>query len=154
MNKILFVCSGNTCRSPIAEKLFNHKLLKSKLNKKFKGISAGLFAIQGVPASKNSIKVLKESGVKDLNHCSKTLTYDLLKNSYMIIALTQNIKNTISISYPEFNNKLYTLKYFKTKKDQDIKDPFAGNIKIYRECKKEIESCIDNLIEYLNNSNI
>jgi len=94
---ILFVCTGNTCRSPMAEGFFRY-LCQAKNPRKLINIkSAGTGAIDGCPASENSIKILDELGINLRTHRSQKLTSSLLEWSDLVIAMTHshfsNIRN-------------------------------------------------------------
>ncbi|MDC3411785.1 low molecular weight protein arginine phosphatase [Aquibacillus sp. 3ASR75-11] len=103
--RILFVCTGNTCRSPMAEALLKQK------NDQIKVQSAGIFAGKGQRASQGTIDVLKEKGIP-FHHQSQPITRDLLNWADLVLAMTTQHKQTIVMEYPEFYDKIFTLKEY------------------------------------------
>lgn len=106
MAKILFVCTGNTCRSPMAE-----VLLREKGDGKFEVQSAGIFASTGAPANPNAVKALLNRDMT-IDHLSKPLNDDLINWADYIFTMTENHKQLLLQRFPEGYEKLYTLKEF------------------------------------------
>ncbi len=142
MKNILFVCSGNTCRSPMAEGIFN-KVAKEK-GLPFFATSCGCATYGGDKASVNSITVCKEVDV-DLNtHISRGLRAESIENAYKI--------------YPLADSHFHILKqYFKDKdgieNSLNISDPYGGDEEIYRNCRDEIKNKIDEIFDELLSEN-
>ena len=130
---ILFVCTGNTCRSPMAE-----GYLKSKGIEGVTVLSRGL-AADGSPVSLNSKTAMDEAGIDIGSHISKQITADDINKADKIICLSPSHKAVLlSAGVPE--NKLYIL-------GDGISDPFGGSIEVYRRCRDEIFAAIDILIK-------
>ena len=130
---ILFVCTGNTCRSPMAE-----GYLKSKGIEGVTVLSRGL-AADGSPVSLNSKKAMAEAGIDISSHISRQITADDINKADKIICLSPSHKAVLlSAGVPE--NKLYIL-------GDGISDPFGGSIETYRRCRDEIFAAIDILIK-------
>lgn len=155
MKKILFVCTGNTCRSPMAEALFNHlAAAEDKLIDKYTAVSAGIWAQEGEPASSYSIQAINDSWSIDIkSHRAKRLTRDDLESSDLILAMTQGHKNHILSDFPDMADRVFTFKEYvddltliNDKPLSDIIDPYGGSIDIYRKCAKEINDLISILI--------
>lgn len=166
MKSILFVCTGNTCRSSMAEALFK-KLLEDKgiNNDCFKVTSAGTSAWDGDSASPQAIQVLEQKGIDIRNHYSTPLTSKLIKESDLILTMTINHKMAVERMHPKAMEKVFTLKEYiisngnKSKENKkvafeefnedvyDIRDPFGQPVEYYRKCAEEIEEYLNKLIE-------
>lgn len=143
MERVLFVCTGNTCRSPMAE-----ALLKARAEGKIEVKSAGLFAFPGSEASEGTKTVLKEKGI-ELEHKSQTLGQGLLDWATLILTMTQSHKDSILSHYPHAEAKVFTIKEY-TENDEvnsDVIDPFGSSVEQYRETAKELERLVEKLIK-------
>lgn len=101
---ILFVCTGNTCRSPMAEAILRHHADDS-----LKVRSAGLFASAGSPASHQSMQVLKDNGI-DIDHRSQPLNEELVEWADLILTMTSQHKQAIISQFPAKMKHVFTLK--------------------------------------------
>lgn len=131
MKKIIFVCTGNTCRSPMAE-----GYLKSKNRKDLDIISRGL-AADGSPVSENSVLAMKELGIDISAHVSKQLTFADIDETSVFICMSAShadILEGLGID----KMKLFVL---------GISDPYGADITIYKKCRDEIIEGIDEFIE-------
>lgn len=129
---VIFVCTGNTCRSPMAEYYLKSKNLND-VSVKSRGFSGG------DSANEKSIAVMKEVGIDISNHISKSITADEVQNADAIICMTESHRQMLLL-YGADNSKLYVL-------GDGIADPFGCDIDTYRTCRDEIFSNIDKLIE-------
>lgn len=130
--EIVFVCTGNTCRSPMCEGIFNSLPYKG-----YYASSAGIFAQNGDKASQNSVLALSEMGINIENHCARTLNHEIIDNAQLIITLTKGHKDAILSLGNNLQNKVMTLGEA-AGENRDISDPFGGDIGIYRACRDEI----------------
>ncbi|GAB6137287.1 low molecular weight protein arginine phosphatase [Halanaerobaculum tunisiense] len=158
MTKLLFVCTGNTCRSSMAEALCKDLLLK-KEKEDYEVLSAGLAADSGHRAARQAIAVLKKEGIDLTEHTTTLLTAELVTQADLILTMTYRHKLTILNNYAQITDKVYTLKGYarkldssseeETKIDLDISDPFGQPIEIYQECAQEIKGYLKKVIENL-----
>lgn len=144
---ILFVCTGNTCRSPMAE-YFARKYIEDNNLENFKVASAGINAATGQNASKEAIEVMKEKGIDITDHKSKMLMEEDLQENDKVLTMTNSHKEVIQDMY-DYDN-VYTLKHFvNTCEDCDILDPYGFEVDKYRETRDEIEDAVKKLLDKL-----
>ncbi|MBO8172023.1 MAG: low molecular weight protein arginine phosphatase [Bacillaceae bacterium] len=113
---ILFVCTGNTCRSPMAEHLFRSIMEKEGLPVRVQ--SAGVSAIAGMPAAHNAEKVLKEKGI-EMKHTSQPLTDKLIRWADLILTMTSSHRQMVVQQFPQSVEKVFVLKEY-VEDDPDV----------------------------------
>lgn len=147
MQRILFVCTGNTCRSPMAE-----AILKSKKIDGLEVKSAGIYAATGSEASAHAKKVLDDHQIEH-HHSSTMLNKDSVQWADLILTMTGSHKDAILWQYPDSAGKVFTLKEFNGEKYAiDVVDPFGGNLAIYQETFQELDNLIKQAIEKIQSS--
>ena len=149
---ILFVCSGNACRSPIAEGILKKKLYTS-FRDNLKIHSAGTLGIENRPATPNSVSVAKEKGIDIAGHKSKGLTKKIIDEADIIFVLADIHRKFITNYFPETKTKVYLLTDFaldkNEQKHESVKDPIGENLKFYRRIINHIEKEIDRFLPEL-----
>lgn len=146
MRNILFVCTGNTCRSSMAEALLRH-FAEENTALELSIKSAGTAAFNNQTASQNAILALQELGI-DLNyHRSQVVTVALVDEADWILTMTNAHKQQLLVLKPNASNKVFTLSEFTFQNiSSNISDPFGGNLATYIECRNEITEYIKKLL--------
>ena len=147
---ILFVCSGNTCRSPMAE-LYCRSRIDGK-NCNIDVSSAGLCTCTGAAISDPAGAVMREFGIDPDDFQSSPLTIEKLAAADMIIVMTKLHREAIIRFYPESADKIHLLLDFSV--GGDLSDPFGGDISTYRATFAKMKTAIDNLLEKLKYENL
>jgi protein-tyrosine-phosphatase len=141
---ILFVCTGNTCRSPMAERIMAH-LCRELPGWTFG--SAGLFAATGAPASVQAAKVLREMSLDLTSHLSRPLTPELIRSAEWVIGMTRSHADLAAGMVPAARHRIRTLSSFRGHQPgADIMDPYGGGLDTYRIVRDEILACLQDLL--------
>lgn len=146
--QLLFVCTGNTCRSPMAE-----ILLKASLPSKagWTVASAGVSATPGSRASESARVAIAECGLSLESHRSQLVTPELVNSSAVVVAMTQRHMEKILQRVPTARDRLYLMCSFdpKSPKGTDVQDPFCGSLEDYRACRDTLQHAIPGLVRFL-----
>lgn len=145
--KIMFICTGNICRSAMAEGIMRKKAEENGLN--INVYSCGVYAENGDGATYNAIEAAQEYGVDIKNHKATNVKDSKINEMDIILCATQGHKNLVLQLYPNLSNKVYTMKEFVGDSNYDIADPWRYNIDIYQKCANEIVQVVDKIIEKL-----
>ncbi|HTL72473.1 MAG TPA: ribose 5-phosphate isomerase B, partial [bacterium] len=154
MKTILFLCTGNVCRSPMAEGLFRHAV---KGRGEFRILSAGLGAMDGQPPTHHSVQAMKELGIDISHQRSRALTADLVKQADLILGMTHSHTDTVALLYPQAAEKTFLLREFDETLEpyeKDISDPIGSPYHIYAECRDQIEQGIVTLLKFMEQHNL
>jgi low molecular weight protein-tyrosine-phosphatase len=151
MIKVMFVCTGNVCRSPMAHYYMQKKVKDLGLENEFLISSCGTYAVTGEHATDNAIVSMKEYDVNLENHRATNIEDTDIDNYDYVITLTTRHKDNVLYHYPKLKGKVFTLKEFVLDdvKYMDIDDPWGLNIIVYKDTAKEIVEYVDKLIEKL-----
>lgn len=148
--KVLFVCTANICRSPLAEGYLKKLISDNKLE----GIivkSAGIIGVQGYKAAENSIIVGKENDIDISNHLSSPIPDDLATYDFIFVMENKHLKDIFRTFINLPKEKVYLMANFSSygDKDRDIDDPYLGTLDEYRNTFEEIKDCIDGIYKFL-----
>jgi protein-tyrosine-phosphatase len=148
---ILIVCTGNICRSPMAQGLLAHALsAQPEPLRSLKVISAGVAAHTGEPVSENSVVALKKVGI-DISHLhSQGLTQEMLNNSLAVFGMTESHRAIIKSRARPAPSHLYLFREFlPAPAAPEIGDPYGGPLKLYESCRDEMVEAIPSVLEVL-----
>lgn len=137
---IVFVCTGNTCRSPMAKGIFE-KLAKERGVLEVKCDSAGILANDSSGATENAVAVCREIGVDIGGHVSKNISRVDEKNTQLFVTMT-NQHGEMLKSMGVAKEKVYV-------PEPEIGDPYGGDEKVYRHCRDQIETAMGILMDSL-----
>ena len=149
MKSVLFVCTGNICRSPIAEGLFR-RLLGNR--KEIEVASAGVHAVHGQPPSLYAVQVCEEEGVDISGLRSQPLTAALIDRATHIFAMTGAQLETIQMLFPQGAEKSFLLREFEepgTTVWRDVLDPIGLGREVYEDCARTIKNALPSVLAFV-----
>lgn len=140
---ILFVCTGNTCRSPMAAGIMAKLAEEDELDIKIE--SAGLFAQNGAPASPEAVRALEKYDIDISDHIAQQITDELIEKSDLIVTMTEAHKRLLENIAPEKTRTLAELCGL----DEDIADPFGGDDSDYDKTADDLYTALCSLADKL-----
>lgn len=149
MKKVLFVCTGNTCRSPMAEALFSRMLELSGHPDEIKAESAGLYAWENYQATPEAIEVMSQLGIDLSSHRARPLNEEMVQEADLILTMTRSHRDQLQEVFPDLKDKIYTLAEYAGRPEEEIPDPFGKNIEAYQQALEQIKSLLERVIDQL-----
>src|SRR6266513_2125854 len=149
MKTILFVCTGNVCRSPMAEGILRHAL---QGRGDYRVMSAGLGAAEGQPPSPYAVQAVKELGIDISGQRSRMLTPEMVQQADYIFGMTHSHVDTVMLLYPQAAEKTFLPREFDETLDtfeKDISDPIGGSYEVYLNCRDQIEQGIVSILRFI-----
>jgi glycine hydroxymethyltransferase len=149
MKTVLFVCTGNICRSPMAEGLFRHA---TEGRPDCRVISAGVGALEGQAPSPHAVRALRELGIDISEQRSRMLTPDLVEQADYIFGMTHSHVDSVNLLFPQAAEKTFLLREFDETLDEfekDISDPIGGSYETYAYCRDQIEQGIFSMLGFI-----
>ncbi len=141
---IIFVCTGNTCRSPMAEGFFKSLCDNSCA---FDVRSRGVAAIDGMSASEYSVIAASELGSDISAHSSHQITHADVSWADFIFTMTSSHASVLKAAFPEFAPKIFSIGEFVG--SADVSDPYGGDLSTYRKCAAELEDAVQKIYDKL-----
>ncbi len=134
--QVVFICTGNICRSPMAEFLYRTHI---RSNPAVSIHSAGVMAVYGVPASRHAVTVLDELGVDARTHRSQPVTPTMVREAELLVVMTAQHREILTAQHPEAAARIVLLKSFDPARDgEDVMDPIGLSLDVYRHVRDEI----------------
>lgn len=137
---VLFVCTGNTCRSPLAEYMFND--LAKRKGVPWRAASAGVAALDGAPAAHNTVKVLRDREIEADGHQARNVTDDMIAEAFLVLTMTEAQKYVLQERYPEHAAKIRMLGEL-CKPVRQVDDPFGGSLSEYEACARQLQHMLE-----------
>ena len=148
--KIMFICTGNICRSAMAHRMLE-KRLEDINNTEIEVYSCGIYAENGDGSTYNAINVMKDYDVDLSKHRATNINKSNIEEMDLILCATNVHKQEVIYMYPKLKEKIFTMKEYvnKNTQDIDIKDPWGYDSYVYTRCAEEINEVIDVIIDRL-----
>jgi len=150
MKTVLFVCTGNICRSPMAEGLMKDLVADRK---DLRVISAGVHAQQGAAASIDAVTALRDEGIDLRSFRSQPVTEKLLSQCTHVFTMTQDHKRLLELLFPEHESKIQLLGEF-THRGGDVPDPIGQGLLTYKRCRDFIKSSLAQILAFVDESSL
>jgi protein-tyrosine-phosphatase/tRNA A37 threonylcarbamoyladenosine synthetase subunit TsaC/SUA5/YrdC len=152
---VLLVCTGNTCRSPMAEALLRNMFTKRFASQLVDGqavpavaVSAGLSAFPGGAASPEALAVMKQRGLSIVHHQSRAISDRLMMQADLVLTMTRSHRQAIVQRWPEMANRTHLLSH----NNGDVSDPFGGTEAVYSACADQIEKFLQTWVDQIEES--
>lgn len=142
MKTILFVCTANQCRSPMAEGLMRRKLEREGRAGEIRTASAGVDALDGCRATENSIQAMAARGIDISGHRSRATTDRILQDAALILTMERAHANVLQALFPAHAERVHLLAQM-TGLESDVADPVGSPLEDYRRTAQEIENLIE-----------
>ncbi len=146
MIKLLFVCTGNTCRSPMAQGLCQKYVTENMLVGQFACASAGLDVREGAPISENAAIVMSEIGIGMNGHRAKGISEEMMQEADYVFTMSTTHRSMLEALFPKHAYKIQVLGH-------PIFDPYGQNLEFYRFSRDSLQDkvyrAMDELVEQL-----
>ena len=130
MKTVLFVCTANQCRSPMAEGMFR-KMLADKGKADVRVESAGISRTDTSPATDEAVKAMRRRGIDIRQHASRHVTKRIADGASLILVMTKNHREMLAQLYPDCQQKTFMLSEYAEGKELDVPDPVGLDIEAY-----------------------
>ncbi|MEW6680111.1 MAG: low molecular weight protein arginine phosphatase [bacterium] len=139
LKRVLFVCTGNSCRSVMAEKYIQ------SLNLGVETLSCGISALEGLDLPPLTKRVLENYGIPVACHVIRQISSDMVSWADIIFAMERYQEQRVISLFKEASGKIHLLSEYAKEEDPEIPDPFGGSIEAYETCFLKIKRCIDKI---------
>lgn len=142
MATVLFVCTGNLCRSPMAAALLQARLTCDEARRDWQVGSAGVWTVDGRPASAYAVEEMAQRGIDLRTHRSRNITRELMAGADLVLAMTRGHAEALGAAFPEHAHKVYLLSEM-VGQEYDIYDPYGGTRLEYTYTARELDQLIE-----------
>ena len=147
MKSVLFVCTANICRSPMAMGLFKQKVKAELIDWRIE--SAGVWAGEGYPATANALKVMAERGINISDHRSRQITKEMIQEFNLILVMEKGHKEALKYEFQEYASRIYLLSEM-IGCNSNVEDPIGSSMVDFIDTANEIEQILDQGFEQIN----
>lgn len=148
MPRVLFICTGNICRSPAAEGLLKHRLRQKGLTD-WDVESAGTWTVDGRPVTGHVVQLMAEREIDLTPHRSRGVERHMIEQADLVLVMTQGHAEALRLEFPDQSGKIYLLSEMKDGRRYDIEDPYGGSLEEYQTCVDELEELINEGLEQI-----
>lgn len=142
MKTILFVCTGNICRSPMAAALLRRRLEEDQKRRDWRVLSAGTWACEGRAASGHAVAEMADRGIDIRTHRSHSVSDQLMEEADLVLVMTRNHAEALAVAFPDHADKVHMVSEL-VGETHDISDPYGGTPLEYAAVAQELEQLID-----------
>ncbi len=148
--RVLFLCTGNLCRSPLAEGILKKRLADRRIDS-IEVSSAGTHALVGEPAAALAVKVANERGVDLSRHISRQVTKEMLRKADIVLAMERRHLDEANAIFNKDSGKYHMLSEFGLpyRRGHDINDPYGAPRQYFTQTYDAIEKCVEGLLDEL-----
>ncbi len=143
MRSVLFICTANRCRSPMAEALFKQEVARRGVARQWQIQSAGTWTERGLPATQFSQTVMARRQIDLAEHRSLPVDGELLRAADVVLVMTRNHQEALQAEFPEAADRVYLLSQL-VNRSFDIEDPYGSGLDDYEVCADEIQNILTN----------
>jgi protein-tyrosine-phosphatase len=144
MSTILIVCTGNLCRSPMAEGLLRERLAQdeTQARRDWRVASAGVWTTDGRPASAHAVEEMERRGIDISGHRSRNVTHEMLAQADLVLVMSRQHAEALGAAFPEYSSKVYLLSEM-SGPAYDIQDPYGGSRAEYAYTARELARLVE-----------